>query len=60
MQSYDVCDIVAVFPAATPHVGGALDYTKGVAWSDLTVGVPRETYPGEKRVSQTPGEREWL
>jgi len=32
----------------------ALDLSKGVPYADMTVGVPREVFPGENRVAGTP------
>ena len=40
--------------AAPTAAGGIIDLKAGVAYTELIVGVPRETYPGECRVAGTP------
>ena len=38
----------------TPLGGGFHDLARGIPYSELTIGVPKETYPHERRVAQTP------
>ncbi len=44
----------AAAAAAPTAAGGNIDIKAGVAYTELIVGVPRETFPGECRVAGTP------
>jgi hypothetical protein len=48
-------EIGAILGSNKLKTPGVKDLALGALYSELTVGVPREIYPGERRVAQTPG-----
>jgi len=46
--------ISSIKNASPLGVSTALDLSKGVEYKDITIGVPKEIFPGERRVAQVP------